>query len=343
MTVLPDTRIKALADTGAITTAAPFTEGQVQPASLDLRLGTVAYRLRASFLPGADSTVARRLSNGGLVLHRIDLSDGAVLEQGCVYLIPLMEQLALPADVSAAGNPKSSTGRIDVFVRIIADRSAAFDAVPAGYAGPLYAEVAPRSFPILARAGDALCQMRFREGAAVLPRVLDLTVDLSDTLTPEGIVGYRARRHTHLIDLRRIGGHDPTRFWEPLRAEDGRLVLDPGEFYILASAEAVVIGEDEAAEMAPQVVDMGEFRAHYAGFFDPGFGTPAAGGIGGRGVLEVRGRDIPFILEHGQRAARLLYEPLTARPERLYGQTGTNNYLGQRLKLSKHFAPWPPA
>jgi dCTP deaminase len=340
MTVLPDHEIESLANAGAITSERPFTEGQIQPASLDLRLSDVAYRLRASFLPGQGGSVGKRLSDGGLVLHRIDLSEGHVLEQGCVYLIPLMETLKLPAGISAAGNPKSSTGRIDVFVRIITDRSAAFDAVADGYEGPLYAEVAPRSFPILARAGDALCQMRFRRGEAATPRVLDLTVDLSPSLTPDGIVGYRARRHTHLIDLRKIGGHDPHRFWEPLKAEDGRLILDPGEFYILASAEPVIIGEDEAAEMAPQVVDMGEFRAHYAGFFDPGFGTQTAGGVGGRGVLEVRGRDIPFILEHGQRAARLLYEPLSARPKRLYGQTGTNNYIGQRLKLSKHFAAW---
>jgi len=303
---------------------------QVQPASVDLTLGETAYRLRASFLPGQGRTVANSLSSVGL--HKISLESGAVLETGCVYLIPLRESLALPNDVAGLFNPKSSTGRLDVFTRVIGDGGEVFDAVPRGYTGPLWVEVAPRTFPILARTGDRLVQLRLREGAHTHIRTETVSIDLSGGFAEDGRVGYRARRHSGLVDLQGVGAHAAAEFWDPLYAPNQELVLDPEEFYILASAEAVSIPEDLAAEMAPIAPEIGEFRAHYAGFFDPGFGT---GEAVSRAVLEVRGRDVPFLLRHHQPVAKLIFEPMSAVPERLYG--GGSNYQGQSLKLGKHF------
>ncbi|MED5548526.1 MAG: 2'-deoxycytidine 5'-triphosphate deaminase [Pseudomonadota bacterium] len=332
--ILPDHRLKTLFDTGVVSADTPPAEGQIQPASIDLRLGSHAWRLRASFLPGPGRTVSDRL-NEDVVMHTVDLTNGAVLETGCVYLAPLQERLKLPPGLSAAMNPKSSTGRIDVFTRVITDHGVAFDQAPADYDGPLYAEICPCTFSILARTGDRLSQIRFREGAHVPLRDVTVSVDLAGF--EDGIVGYRARRHAGLVDLAKIGGHERTRFWEPMYAPDRRLILDPGEFYILASREAVSIGAEEAAEMAPIATEIGEFRAHYAGFFDPGFGIAEAGGTGSRAVLEVRGRDVPFILEHGQPIARLVYEPMREAPETPYGRVASN-YQAQGLKLSKFFA-----
>lgn len=331
--ILPDHHLAGLAGRGILTAATPLADGQVQPASIDLRLGSKAWRLRASFLPGPDRTVAERLDDD-LVMHTVDLTAGAVLETGCVYLAPLQEGLNLPAGLTAAMNPKSSTGRIDVFTRVITDRGIAFDQAPLGYCGPLYAEISPCTYSILAREGDRLSQIRFRQGAHSTLREVTVSIDLAGF--DDGIVGWRARRHSGLVDLARIGGHEALRFWEPLRAPDQRLILDPGEFYILASTEAVEIGRSEAAEMAPIATEIGEFRAHYAGFFDPGFGTAEAGGVGSRAVLEVRGRDVPFILEHGQPIARLVYEPMLDAPNTAYGQVASN-YQAQGLKLSKFF------
>ena len=308
--------------------------GQIQPASLDLRLGETAFRLRASFLPGKEQTIEQCLDDG-LVMHEIDLRGGAVLETGCVYLVPLMEKLQLLKDLSARANPKSSTGRLDVFTRVIADNAAQFEEIPAGYSGPLYVEIAPRTFSVLARPGDKLVQIRFRRGPANIVREQTVSIDLNG-MGADGIVGWRARRHSGLVDLANIGGHKAREFWEPLSAPGGRLILDPDEFYILASNEAIQIPVDEAAEMAPIAPEIGEFRAHYAGFFDPGFGLSEAGGAGSRAVLEVRGRDVPFMLRHGQPVAKLDFEPLSARPQNLYGENGSH-YQAQGLRLSKHF------
>ncbi|WP_300527310.1 2'-deoxycytidine 5'-triphosphate deaminase [Maricaulis sp.] len=332
--ILPDHELESLFRDGIVSAERPPAEGQIQPASIDLRLGSKAYRLRASFLPGSARSVTARL-DADLVMHTVDLTAGAVLETGCVYLVPLQESLNLPVGLSAAMNPKSSTGRIDVFTRVITDNGVAFDQAPDGYRGPLYAEVSPRTFSILAREGDRLSQVRFRRGVHQPVRDLTVSVDLQGF--DDGIVGYRARRHSGLVDLARIGEHKRERYWEPLNAPDGQLVLDPGEFYILASQEAVSIGLNEAAEMAPIATEIGEFRAHYAGFFDPGFGVSETGGSGSRAVLEVRGRDVPFILEHGQPIARLVYEPMRAPPSRAYGAVASN-YQAQGLKLSKFFS-----
>jgi dCTP deaminase len=355
--ILPDHMIAALARDGAILPAYDLVPDQIQPASLDLRLGEVAFRVRASFLPGPRKTVAERIDE--LKLHEISLSDGAVLETGCVYIVPLLESLALTDDIAAAANPKSSTGRLDVFTRMIADGTRGFDRVEPGYHGPLYAEISPRTFPVLVREGSRLSQIRFRRGNAlldpealralhVLERLVDdaaadvgdgvaVSVDLSG-LGPERLVGYRAKRHTGLIDVERRGGYDVAEFWEPIAARaDNSLILDPNEFYILASKEAVQVPPDYAAEMVPFDPLVGEFRVHYAGFFDPGFGYAGAGGRGSRAVLEVRSREVPFILEHGQTVGRLVYEKMLERPKTLYGQSIGSNYQAQSLKLSKHF------
>jgi dCTP deaminase len=349
--------IHRLREAGVVRAASPFAPDQVQPASLDLRLGEKVYRVRASFLPGRSRTVLDRL--GALSLHEIDLARGAVLETGCVYIAELQESLALPPDLSAAANPKSSTGRIDVFTRVIADRAREFDAVESGYAGPLYAEISPRTFPVLVRTGTRLSQLRLRKGDVRLtdaalhdlharerivtsaePSIQDgvaVSVDLAG-FGPDHLVGYRAKRHTGLIDVDRPGAYPVGQFWEPLRAEESRtLILDPGQFYILASKEAVHVPPDFAAEMVPFDPLVGEFRVHYAGFFDPGFGHAAAGGEGARAVLEVRSRDVPFILEDGQIVGRLVYERMAERPRVLYGAGAGSNYQAQGLKLSKHF------
>jgi dCTP deaminase len=336
--VLPDHALRHLHIDGAITCQIPFADNQIQPASLDLRLGNYAYRVRASFLPGSGRSVADRLNQSDLVMHKLDLRGGAVLETGCVYLAPLQESLALPDDVLGLANPKSSTGRIDVFVRVICDNATSFDRVEAGYKGPLWAEICPRTFSILVRPGDRLTQMRLKKGQAKTLKRVDLNLDLSHESLGD-IIGYRARRHAPLLDLAKVGAHAPRDWFEPLYARDGRLVLDPGEFYILASMPGLSIPKDMAAEMVPTAEDLGEFRAHYAGFFDPGFGLGAGQTNGTRGVLEVRGRDVPFVLEHGQPVARLVYETLAAQPDHIYGEIGSH-YQGQGLKLSKLFEPW---
>ncbi len=355
--ILPDRMIAAMEEDGLILPAFPFVESQIQPASLDLRLGEVAYRVRASFLPGPDVTVAERIDE--LKLHEVDLSDGAVLETNCVYIVPLLESLALPPSILASANPKSSTGRLDVFTRVIADGTRRFDMIGAGYHGPLYAEISPKTFPVLLRQGSRLSQVRFRTGApqlnndelealhqaehlvdcedADLAGGVAVSVDLSGE-DSDGFVGYRAKRHTGVVDIDRRGGYAVDDFWEPIRARpDHSLILDPGEFYILASKEAVQVPPNYAAEMVPFDPLVGEFRVHYAGFFDPGFGHAGAGGQGSRAVLEVRSREVPFILEHGQIVGRLVYEKMLAPPQTLYGTRIASNYQGQGLKLSKHF------
>ncbi len=355
--IFSDGMIETLLAEGAIRPALPLAEGQVQPASLDLRLGKRAWRIRASFLPGKNGTVAERIAH--YALHEIDLTPGAVLETGCVYIAEVLEDLALPGQVSASANPKSSTGRLDVFTRVIVDQASAFDQITPGYAGPVFAEISPRTFPVLVRTGSRLSQIRFRRGEARVDdrallalhnrsRLVDqdtaliqdgvaLSVDLSG-FDAHGLVGYRGKRHTGLVDVDKPGAYRKAEYWEPIFLSGRReLILDPNEFYILASKEAVHVPPDHAAEMVPFDAQVGEFRVHYAGFFDPGFGHAEAGGAGARGVLEVRSRDVPFILEDGQVVGRLIYERMAEMPRALYGREKASNYQAQGLKLSKHF------
>lgn len=355
--ILPDARIRQLLEDGHLATATPLDRDQVQPASLDLRLGPRAYRVRASFLPGPVHSVADKIKR--FSLHEFDLSGGAVLETGCVYIVPLQESLALPPFVEASANPKSSTGRLDIFTRVITDRCQSFDRIAAGYAGPLYLEISPSTFPVVVRAGSRLSQIRFRIGSTVLgdadlaalhrhetlvaatePDIhnsgIGLSIDLSGD--EQGLVGYRGKRHTGVIDVDVKAAQPVLDFWEPITNRGSNdLVLDPDEFYILVSREAVHVPPAYAAEMVPFDPLVGEFRVHYAGFFDPGFGHAQAGGSGARAVLEVRSHEVPFILEHGQIVGRLVYEHMLAVPDALYGSGAGSNYQAQRLKLSKHF------
>ena len=354
--VLPAHGIENMIREKQIWASGGVLDDQIQPASLDVRLGDTAYRIRASFLPGENGQVMDKLSR--LAYHKIDLTQGAVLETGCVYLVPLMEALALPERTAGFANPKSSTGRIDVFTRVITDFGVEFDKVPAGYKGHLYLEVSPRTFPILVRTGSRLSQIRFRRGAAnhsdgELKRLheaeglvngpanisggLGLSIDLKgDAKT--GLIGYRGKRHAGLIDVDKPGVLPISQYWEPIyHGGSNEIILYPDEFYILASREAVTIPASHAAEMMPFNPLVGEFRVHYAGFFDPGFGAGEAGCKGSRAVLEVRSREVPFILEHGQIIGRLVYERLTDVPETLYGEAMSSNYQAQGLKLSKHF------
>ena len=345
----------------------PIGDDQIQPASIDLRLGEVAYRVRASFLPGAKASVRDKLAE--LSMHRIDLMQGAVLEKDCVYIVPLFEYVALRSRTSGFANPKSSIGRLDVFARVITDHGAEFDRIRDGYKGPLYAEISPRSFSILVRTGSSLVQLRIRRGSppfsdTALRRLhqgvglveassgmlsareairdgLAFTVDVAGD-EGSGVVGYKARRHTDLIDVDRIDHYDPRDFWEPVYPHRGSggaggIVLDPHDFYILASREAVVVPPDHAAEMLPYHTFVGEFRVHFAGFFDPGFGTAESGGAGSRAVLEVRSHEVPFLIEDGQVLGRLVYERLITRPDKLYGRAIGSSYQSQGLALSKHF------
>lgn len=357
--ILPSHVLKRLIASGReVTAAEDFTDAQIQPASIDLRLGPVAYRVRASFLPGPNATVEEKLAS--VFMHEVDLTHGAVLETGCVYIVPLLERADFSARISGVANPKSSTGRIDVFTRLITDRAQAFDRVEPGYRGPLYAEISPQTFPALVRKGSRLNQLRIRHGSpqfsdtqlrrlhADAPLVdcdpdiengLGLSIDLKGLASGGSRrIGWRAKRHTGLIDVDRPGVLDPYQFWDSIEANAaGHLVLDPDEFYILASRERVAIPLDHAAEMVPFDPLVGEFRVHYAGFFDPGFGFSPGQAPSARAVLEVRSREVPFILEHGQTIGRLVFERLTDPPPEAYGAELGSNYQGQDLKLSKHF------
>jgi len=350
----------------------PIGDDQIQPASIDLRLGEVAYRVRASFLPGTRASVRDKLDQ--LSMHRIDLTQGAVLEKDCVYIVPLFEYVALRSRTSGFANPKSSIGRLDVFARVITDHGAEFDRIRDGYKGPLYAEISPRSFSILVRSGSSLVQLRIRRGSppfsdtalrrlhqevglveaaegalparAAIRDGLAFTVDVAGD-QQSGVVGYKARRHTGLIDVDRVHHYDALDYWEPVYAhhgpgDGGGIVLDPHDFYILASREAVVVPPDHAAEMLPYHTFVGEFRVHFAGFFDPGFGTAESGGGGSRAVLEVRSHEVPFLIEDGQVLGRLVYERLIARPDKLYGRAIGSSYQSQGLALSKHFKKFAP-
>ena len=359
--ILPSQELERLVKvTREIRFLEPIQDGQYQPASLDLRLGPVAYRVRASFLPGKEATVRNKLDE--LAMHEMDITNGAVLERGCVYIIPLLEGLALRKRTSAMGNPKSSTGRLDIFTRLITDYGTEFDRVREAYSGPLYAEVSPRTFSVLVRKGSRLNQIRIRRGnpsssdesmrrlqqqhqvvASIskddirdgVPVSVDVQGDKSG-----GIIGYKARSHAGLIDIDKVRHYEVLDYWEPVHApRRGGLVLDPADFYILGSREAVNVPPTHAAEMIAYDTLVGEFRVHYAGFFDPGFGHPAAGGEGSRAVLEVRSFEVPFVIEHGQVVGRLAYEPLVAPPARLYGSNANSSYQRQGIALSKHFKP----
>jgi len=364
--LLAQQRLKIMVGRGMIQATPGIDESQFQPASLDLRLGAKAYRIRASFLPGKDKGVHEKIEQ--LKSHEFSLEDdGAILEKGYVYVVPLLEYLALPESIVGIANPKSSTGRLDIFTRLITDKSEVFDKVEGSYEGSLYAEISPRSFSVRVRKGSRLNQIRFRrlnsrqlhksdfalkdrdlrelhkqrslvDGELNARGGLILRVALNEETLGRNCVGYRAQKHTDVLDVDKLNFYDVRDFWEPLPPRhDKKLILDPGEFYILASSERIHIPPELAAEMVAIDPSMGEFRVHYAGFFDPGFGFSTSGRPGSRAVLEVRSHEVPFFLEDGQVIGRLVYEKMAEEPDTLYGQTSSSNYQGQNLKLSKHF------
>ncbi len=346
----------------------------IQPASIDLRLGIKAWRVPASFLPGKGNKVSSRLKD--LAMHEFSLIDGAVLECGCVYIVKLLENVSLTENLIGIANPKSSTGRLDVFTRLIVDGAMEFEEVPAGYQGPLYAEISPRTFSVLVRTGSRLNQLRLKRGQSftsdkemeILQEHVGLVrnqdninlldkikngVPLSvDLIGKNGLIGYKARKHSMLIDIDKPNHYKRELFWEKITVEDllyqggdyknknnqGSLILSPDAFYILASKEYVSVPSKYAAEMRAYDTKVGEFRAHYAGFFDPGFGLTELGASKTKAVLEVRSHDVPFLIEQDQTVCRLVYEPMANVPSILYGEDGSsNNYQAQGLKLAKHF------
>jgi dCTP deaminase len=358
--ILASQHIEELIERRWITASAPIEPGQIQPASLDLRLGPTAYRVHASFLPGRTRRVMNRVDD--LLIDTVDLASPVVLHRGFVYIIPLMEQLTLPADYSAKANPKSTTGRLDIFTRLIADYADAFDVVPNGYKGQLFVEVVPKTFDVRLRQGTRLNQLRLRrggprpadtnvlrlhedeglvfvDGERVQPDVQGGGVWVHVDLRPraDGVVGYKAKDQPSIIDLDKVGFYDPAEFWEVARpTRHGSLVLRPDEFFILVSRESVKVPLTVAADMVPYDPAVGEYRVHYAGFFDPGFGAVGAA-VGTPAVLEVRSHEVPFVLEHDQPVARLVYEQLLAKPKKVYGIDIGSSYQGQGLTLSKHF------
>jgi dCTP deaminase len=360
--ILPSQKIRELIENGRLSTPAPIEDGQIQPSSLDLRLGPVGYRMQASFLPGPNATVESRIKD--LAMTRIDLTQPTVFEKGCVYLVPLMEHLNLTSEFSAKANPKSTTGRLDIFTRLICDGGTEFERVPPGYKGTLYAEVVPRTFTVLVQAGVKLNQLRFirgcpppsdttlqeldaqetlvygegdQPGEALINRGLMVSLNLQGG--PEDkIIGYRAKQNTPAIDLLKKEYYDPDEFWEPIMApRNRRIILNPDDFYILLSKEKVRIPPAYAAEMVAYDPSMGEFRIHYAGFFDPGFGYGASDVKGSHAVLEVRSHEVPFLIEDGQVVGRLIYERLLTHSDKIYGMGIGSSYQGQGLALSKQF------
>ncbi|PYM29080.1 MAG: 2'-deoxycytidine 5'-triphosphate deaminase [Candidatus Rokuibacteriota bacterium] len=367
--VLTDRDLRGAVHDGWIVAAAPLVDEQFQPASLDLRLGPVAYQLRASFLPYRES-VSERLEGGAnndLVIDRISLEGGATLQRGSVYLVPLLESLALPATVRGRSNPKSTTGRLDVFTRVVTDGTPRFDEIQSGYRGALYLEVSPQSFPVRVHAGASLNQLRLLEGPTSMsdaglaalygqtPLLYDdddrpvpiervafndglcMGIDLSGRTTG-GVIGYRAHPNPPAVDLARVGHYDASEFWEPIKApvRDG-YILEANRFYILVSKERIRVPPEFAAEMVVYDAGAGEIRTHYAGFFDPGFGFGDGSILGTKVVMEVRAREVPFMVYDGQTSFKVWFERLRGRPERVYGVGLASSYQHQTLSLSKHF------
>jgi dCTP deaminase len=369
--VLPYQTLRAAVTDGWIRAQVPLADVQFQPASLDLRLGPIAYQLRASFLPFRESVEARlradEPADSDLVIDRLALDGGATLQRGSVYLVPLLESLALPPTVRGRCNPKSTTGRLDIFTRVITDATPRFDEIRAGYHGPLYLEVSPQSFPVRVQAGQSLNQVRLLNGTTLVPdaelaqvyrgtpllyddddrpipveRVilnegLCMGVDLSGRRS-DGIIGYRAHPNPPAVDLARVDYYDPAEFWEPIK-RPGRdaYILEANRFYILVSKERIRVPPDFAAEMVVYDAGAGEIRTHYAGFFDPGFGWGDGSVLGTKVVMEVRAREVPFLVYDGQISFKVLFERLASPTERLYGVGLGSAYQHQTLTLSKHF------
>jgi len=381
--ILPSQEIRELIGNGKIRSSVEISDDQIQPASMDLRLGNVAYRVQASFLPGRSSALSTKIAE--LKIAEYDLSRPTLLETNAVYVVPLIESLSLPRDIGGKANPKSTTGRLDIFTRLITDGGLEFEHVLKGYSGDLYVEIVPRTFPIVVAAGTKLNQLRFIRGnppstdgilaqlaerehlvyydngdgpaeavierglkkgvadqggdqQAIIDRGLRTTTDLEGSES-SSIVAYKAKRHCPPVDLSKVRAYDAADFWIPIHSPNSkRVVLDPGDFYLMASKERFSVPPSYAAEMEPFDQSIGDFSVHYAGFFDPGFGYGASGDIKGtKAVLEVRAHEVPILLEDRQIVGRLIYHRMADSPEKLYGQSIGSSYQSQGLALSKQF------
>jgi len=360
--ILPSQTIFQLTEKGYLSADSPITEKQIQPASIDLRLGPKAYRIQASFLPGSQYRVMQKLQEW--LIAEIDITSPTVFERGCVYIVPLMESMNLPNDISAKTNPKSTAGRLDIFTRLITDGATEFEQIPNGYKGPLYAEIVPRTFPIVLTQGDCLNQLRLSRGKppsfdsrlqkldekeilvyedgdrpseAIIKNGLRISINLQGS-SDEHIIGYRAKKNAPAIDFQKINEYEPNDFWDIIaNIKNSSLILNPDDFYILGSKEKIRVPPHYAAEMVAYDSSIGEFRIHYAGFFDPGFGYGESDIKGTHAVLEIRSHDVPFIIEDGQIVGRLIYERLMSPSEKIYGVNIGSSYQRQGLSLSKQF------
>jgi dCTP deaminase len=357
--ILPSQVIRTLIDAGKIISPTPVTEDQIQPASIDLRLGREAYHVRASFL-SVQSTVEKKIQD--LFIRKVDLEAGAVFAKGSVFVVPLIESLDLPADVSGKANPKSTTGRLDIFTRLITEPGEEFERVPKGYKGKLYLKIVSGTFPIVVRAGMKLSQLRFIRGNPpstdgrlaklaereqllyenddnpIEPRIergVSVSVDLQGN--GSNLVAYKAKKNAPAIDLANINYYEIDEFWDAIPSRSKGLILDPGDFYILASWERISVPPTHAAEMAAFDPSIGEFRIHYAGFFDPGFGHGPSGIRGTKAVLEVRAHEVPILLEDKQLVGKLIYHKMAKQPDKVYGPSIGSSYQQQGLALSKQF------
>jgi dCTP deaminase len=345
MSILPSQRIQNAITNNHIIADTPIPDDNIQPASLDLRLGNIAWRVAASFLPVASQSIMDKVTD--VQMHECDLSNGFIFEKGCVYIVPLQERLNLPSYIAGRANPKSSTGRLDILARVLTDGGDVFDDIPEGYKGQLYAEIAPRTFSIRVRPNDRLVQLRLMDNRynqnVKLPNLTPFTVDVTGELLPQHthspfppVIGWRARKHAGLVDLSLINHYPVLDYWEPIFARNqGGIILDPDDFYILATNENIVIPNNFAAEMLAYDTAFGEFRVHYAGFFDPGFGFGDT--VKSRAVLEVRTHEVPFLISENQSVGKLSFIPMIEVPEKIYGVTMGSNYQGQTLKLAKQF------
>lgn len=360
--ILPSQRLEDLVAAGHIRANTPISPAQIQASSIDLRLGSIGYEVCASFLPSVNATVEKKLQE--VKVREFDLAKPVLLEKGKVYIVPLQEELLLPEHYSGKANPKSSIGRLGVFTRVITDYGDEFEEIRPAYKGKLYAEIVPLTFCVHIREGVTLNHLRIRRGnprqfdkrlfdlqeqqplvysqdeSPVEPLISDglkLSVDLQG-IDGSKVIGYRAKREAAPIDLSKVNHYKAADFWEKIYREHGSMILEPGDFYILTSKEKVSVPPHMAAEMLPFDPSVGEFRIHYAGFFDPGFGWSQEKTTGNHAVLEVRSHEVRSLLEDGQVVGRLKYEPLLEQPAKLYGSSTTSSsYRTQGLTLSKHF------